>query len=321
MLVLVPLLLHGAQARAVPEVQATIRRVAPATGIQAHGAVAAPAAAPRSALAGLRLAPLPNASQGFATRVLFRSATLERDLNYWIYLPPDYATSAGRYPVLYMLHGLNGNSNTWRAWGLFDTADRMIRAHQIAPLIIVAPQGDNGYWMNHAGGGPRWEDYVVNDLVPAIDRSYRTLATRAHRAIGGVSMGGNGAIRLLLDHPDVFGAAGAHSPVFRDQAQAFPFFGTGADYERNDPVSLVDALGVPVVGALWIDMGADDEWLARTLRFHELLLRHGVQHRWSVAPGVHEPSYWMPRVGEYLRWYDAELRGRGLPLALAAAQG
>jgi poly(3-hydroxybutyrate) depolymerase len=200
----------------------------------------------------LGLAPLGADARGYSARVLLRSAVLERTLNYWIYFPPGYNTSTQRYPVLYMLHGLGGSSNTWRAWGLFDTADQLIRAKQIAPLIIVAPQGDNGYWMNHADGGPRWEDYVVQELVPHVDGRYRTLATRAHRAVGGVSMGGNGAIRLMLDHPELFGAAGGHSPVFRAQTQAFAFFGTGLVYERNDPVSLVDVLGAPVAGDLWI---------------------------------------------------------------------
>ena len=318
-LLVVPLLVYRPQPRAVGEVAARITRVAPATGLQAHGAlVAEQDPTPRTPLAGLGLAPVGAEAEGYATRVLLRSAVLDRTLNYWIYVPPGYAGSDQRYPVLYMLHGLGGSSNTWRAWGLFDAADRMIRAKQIAPLIIVAPQGDNGYWMNHVAGGPRWEDYVVQDLVPHIDLRYRTLPSRAYRAVGGVSMGGNGAIRLLLDHPELFGAAAGHSPVFRDQAQAFAFFGTGPDYERRDPVALVELLGARVAGDLWIDMGGEDEWLPRTVRFHEVLLQHGIQHRWSVAPGVHEPSYWEPRIPEYLRWYDSVLRPAALPVAAAS---
>jgi S-formylglutathione hydrolase FrmB len=229
-------------------------------------------------------------------------------MHYWVYLPPEYDHSDQRYPVLYMLHGLNGSSLTWRAFGIFDQADRLIGDKVIAPLIIVTPQGDNGYWMNHVDNGPRYEDYLVSDVVMHVDTTFRTLATREHRAIGGVSMGGHGAIRLTLTHPELFTAAGGHSPVFRDQQQAFPFYGVGRDYQQRDPVSLVQ-LNTPVNGAVFIDMGAQDPWLPRTKLFHELLLSKGIEHTWLLRSGDHQTEYWVQHIPEYLRWYDAQLRG------------
>src|SRR5437762_14021018 len=71
----------------------------------------------------------------------FASAALERVMPYLVYLPPGYVTGSRRYSVLYMLHGLGGSDSEWRGIGLLDAADAMIRAHQIAPLIIVLPQG------------------------------------------------------------------------------------------------------------------------------------------------------------------------------------
>src|SRR5262245_32561407 len=71
----------------------------------------------------------------------FESAALGRPMPYLLYLPPGYATSARRYPVLYMLHGMGGTDSQWRSLGLLDAADRMIRAREIQPLIIVMPQG------------------------------------------------------------------------------------------------------------------------------------------------------------------------------------
>jgi S-formylglutathione hydrolase FrmB len=316
----VPLALPQARSRHVQPVQAKIVRLRAPVGVQAHGAtlprptgrIAPPVAD------AFHLAALKQAQRGYSFRVPFHSAALGRTMHYWVYLPPDYDRSDQRYPVLYMLHGLNGNSLTWRAFGFFDQADRLIRDKQIAPLIIVTPQGDNGYWMNHIENGPRYEDYMVDDVVMHVDTTFRTLAAPEYRAIGGVSMGGHGAIRLMLTHPDLFTAAGGHSPVFRDQQQAFPFYGTGRDYQQRDPVSLVQELQTPVSGALYIDMGLQDTWLPRTRLFHELLVSRGVEHVWLARPGDHVTEYWVAHVPEYLRWYDAQLRGKtALPGKLA----
>jgi S-formylglutathione hydrolase FrmB len=95
------------------------------------------------------------------------------------------------------------------AYGLIDVADQEIRTGSLAPMIIILPQGDKGYWVNHADNGPRWGDYVIRDLVPHIDATYRTLRDRSARAIGGLSMGGSGALYHAFTHPDVFSIVGA----------------------------------------------------------------------------------------------------------------
>ena len=79
-------------------------------------------------------------------------------------------------------------------------------------MIIVLPQGDKGYWVDNANDGPRWGEYLSHDLVNIIDTSYRTLRTPDSRAIGGLSMGGYGALYQAFTHPDIFGVVGAHSP-------------------------------------------------------------------------------------------------------------
>src|SRR5207248_7850223 len=80
----------------------------------------------------------------------FYSDALARTMPYSVYLPPGYDGSTRRYPVLYMLHGMSGTNDEWRGYGIFDTADRMIRSHDLRPLIIVLPQGDKAYWVDHA---------------------------------------------------------------------------------------------------------------------------------------------------------------------------
>src|SRR5690348_12116804 len=126
----------------------------------------------------------------------FYSEALARTMPYSVYLPPDYETSTHRYPVLYMLHGMSGTNEEWQAYGIFDVADRMIRAHEPRPLIIVLPQGDQAYWVDHAlpTDQTAWGRYAAKDVVASVDARFRTLADAPHRAIGGVSMGAHGAI-------------------------------------------------------------------------------------------------------------------------------
>lgn len=289
-----------------PFVTATVTRVSAVSGVRAHGA-------PLSGVGvglDLQMQPSAPAASGRIRSVSFGSAALGRTMHYWIYLPPNYRATQERYAVLYMLHGLNSSDQQWKDMGLFEQADALIRDRQIAPLIIVTPQGDNGYWMNHADNGPRWADYVTDDLIPHIDRSYRTLPDARHRAIGGLSMGGHGAIQLALHHPELFSVVGGHSPVFRSATEAFPFFGVGQDYIEHDPVSLVER-GTPVSFALWIDMGREDDWLPRTHLFHELLVERGVPHIWHLNDGGHTSDYWQPRIPGYLAWYDQALRSGG----------
>lgn len=288
-------------------VSGTVTRVAPLSGTRANGAPIVGA----SVALSLRMEPATPTAVGRIRHGRFVSRSLDRTMSYWIYLPPNYRATTQRYPVLYMLHGLGGSEDQWKNMGFFDQADAMIRARQIAPLIIVMPQGDNGYWMNQADGGPRWSDYVTLDLIPHIDQTYQTLADGRHRAIGGLSMGGHGAIQIALNQPGLFGVVGGHSPVFRSATEAFPFFGYGEQYAQHDPVTIVQR-GVAVPFALWLDMGIEDRWLPRTVLFHELLLERGVVHSWRLHEGDHDDRYWQPRIPLYLAWYDQALRAGGM---------
>jgi len=122
-----------------------------------------------------------------------------------VLLPIDYARSRRRYPVLYLLHGFTNSYASWAA----DT-DLVHFARPFA-MIIVMPDGGNGWYINDANGGQRWEDYHIHQLIPFIDSHYRTIATRSGRAIAGLSMGGFGALSYAARHPDLFSAAASFS--------------------------------------------------------------------------------------------------------------
>ena len=133
-------------------------------------------------------------------------------------LPAGYDAGARRYPVLYMLHGVAGDSSEWQSIGLLDAADRMIMRGEIDPFLIVLPNGGANYWVNQADGA-RWADYVVDDVVRQVDRDYRTVAAPRGRAIGGLSMGGEGALRIAMTRPGRLRHGGGAQPVAPDRVR------------------------------------------------------------------------------------------------------
>ena len=240
-----------------------------------------------------------------------RSAALERALPYLVYLPPGYGGSDHHYPTLYMLHGINGSYETWAALGLVAAADALVVEGRIQPLILVMPEGDRGYWLNHADGGPRWGDYLVGEVVRLVDSSYRTIPARESRAIGGNSMGGHGALQTAMNHPDLFAVVGAHSPALRRYSETFSFFGDADYFARHDPLTLARTSEALARLTIWIDSGDEDPWRARAVELHDVLASRGIQHEWHVWPGRHDRTYWRAHVDDYLRFYAGALKRDG----------
>lgn len=238
----------------------------------------------------------------------FYSEILEREMPYWAYLPPDYKLGGRRYPVIYMLHGRGGHRDEWIHYTLVDVADREMSHGVLPPMIIIMPQGDRGFWVNNVGNGLRWGDYVVQELVPEVDGTYRTLRSPASRAIGGLSMGGFGALTLAFTHPDVFGVVGAHTPSLRAEAEDIAFLGTGDEYAQRDPLVLAKTAPDVERVRIWIDIDEADPWLDRAKELHEILKARKVDHIFQILPGIHNYEYWSTHVIDYLHFYGDALR-------------
>ena len=132
-----------------------------------------------------------------------------------IYLPPGYQGSTSRYPVIYLLHGFGSTSRATEAWTQGEWAnvprmmDRLIAAGKIQKMIVVMPDASTrlggAFYTNSAAAG-NWEDFITRDLVSSIDTRYRTIRRASSRGIAGHSMGGYGALKLAMKHPDIYGA-------------------------------------------------------------------------------------------------------------------
>lgn len=241
----------------------------------------------------------------------FNSAALRRTMPYTLYLPAGYSSDeAKRYPVLYMLHGLGGSHTIeWQAYGLLERADQLAEAGTIQPMIIVLPEGESSYWVDHADGTGAWGAYVAQDLVATIDASARTIAKPCARAIGGNSMGGHGAMQLALTYPKVFGIVGAHSPTLRQYEARLPYFGDPTYFAEHDPKTLFATRWAAAQRLRWfIDIGDRDPWLPAVEDLHAEMQRLQIPHDLEVMPGPHQNEYWIGNIDRYLTQYDSAFK-------------
>src|SRR6202012_461629 len=140
----------------------------------------------------------------------FHSDALGRDWSYTVYLPTGYRHDAPRLPVLYLLHGNNGDANDWLTQGhLQSAADALIEHKEMPPVVIVMPQGGTDWYVDRK---EKMETAFFDDLLPEIETQYAVANQRNGRMIGGVSMGGFGALRYAMTRPEQFCGAMLLSP-------------------------------------------------------------------------------------------------------------
>jgi enterochelin esterase-like enzyme len=206
---------------------------------------------------------------------------------YFIYLPPCYDEKIDkRYPVLYLLHGQTYTADQWIRLGAVNALDNLILSGESQPFITVFP--DDRYWNLPPGAG--FGQRLVEELIPYIDSTYRTLPDRNHRAIGGMSRGAGWALRLGFTRWDLFSIIGLHSlAVFQNDASKID--GWIADI----PPSLQPSL--------FMDIGDDDQELIKAIAVEAQFTKSGLAHEWHRYSGAHTEEYWGAHVKEYIEWY------------------
>ena len=203
-----------------------------------------------------------------------------------IYLPPCYETGDARFPVLYLLHGQTYNQDQWVRLGAPAIADQLIHANEAMPFIMIFP--DDRYW--NSAAGPGFGDRFINDLIPYVDANYRTIQDREYRALGGLSRGGGWTVQLGLEHPELFGALGLHSPaVFKDNA---PYV-----------EKIIQNIPEETRPQLWMDIGDADTELGSVILLEEILADNDYIHEFHLFAGDHTENYWNAHTEKYLRWY------------------
>lgn len=230
------------------------------------------------------------------------------DSPYRILLPPDYQAGSRYYPTLYLLHGLFGSFENWT---------ELAKLEPVSNLIIVMPEGGDGWYCDTADRGEMHESRVVRDLVPEIDTRYRTIASREARSIAGNSMGGYGALKIALKFRQLFGFAASFSGAFEaaNWDDQFPpsenwdeyrpsitrIFGSAGSRTRteNDLYRLAAETKGTDVPYIYFDCGISDPFLAANRRLANELRNSGVVHEFRILSGGHDWDYWTTR-GSFL---------------------
>ena len=233
-----------------------------------------------------------------------------------IYLPPSYSTPGGKnktYPVLYMLHGSPGREIDWVTGGkAVDSADTLIAEGRMPELIMVFPDG-NGYlntpseWGNSYDPRQQMETFVASDLVKYVDSHYRTIPDVAHRAIGGLSMGGFGAMNIAVHHPEVFGTVISLGGYYQAEGKVWGSDATNRQF--NSP--LVNIRMMPSAWKLHVCLGAatqDQPYYKYTQQFMQVLDELHVQYQFDLEKGYHSWPIWQKQFYQaltWLKWGDA----------------
>jgi predicted alpha/beta superfamily hydrolase len=239
------------------------------------------------------------------------SRILENDRRLLVYLPPGYDKATGRYPVLYMHDGQNlfdAASSFVGEWKADETADALIKAGKIRPIIIVGIENRGAERMNeytpthdarHGAGGraAMYAKFVLDEVKPFIDKTYRTLPDRANTAVGGSSLGGLVSLYMCAEHPDKIGLCAAVSPALQ--------------WDQLDLLTdLVMHPGAMKDVRLWLDMGTNEgpnpdiavqncASLAAALRKRGRV--EGRDFIWRKVDGAaHNEAAWAERFGEIL---------------------
>ncbi|HSM86457.1 MAG TPA: alpha/beta hydrolase family protein [Candidatus Limnocylindrales bacterium] len=225
-------------------------------------------------------------------------------VGYCAMLPPSYdASPARKFPVLYFLHGLGGDQTFLVSSGGWQIIEDLWEQKKIGEFVIITPQAGNSFYINSKDGTVKYEDFFIRDFVPQMEKKFRLAGTRNGRAIGGVSMGGYGALRFAFKYPQMFISVAAEMPALLQQlprgannAGFTEFFGTAfgspadeAFWKANTPFvyarkSYLQGLKIYAVCGDRDNYGFD----AGTRQLDRLLTNRNVPHSIHIYPGQHD---------------------------------
>ena len=266
-------------------------------------------------------------------QVNFMAETLGRTVPLFAILPTDKSYLPGMerreegkpYKTLYLLHGIVGNYTDW----IYGT--RIQRWAEERDLAVVMPSGDNSMYLDHAVD--RYGEFIGKELVEFTRKTFPLSGKREDTYIGGLSMGGFGAIRNGLKYHETFGAvislSGAlvvdesllekvEKPKYPAETMEYRHQVYGEDLEAalksdRNPAWLVEKMcreNIPFPD-IYMACGTEDFLLEKNQAFSDLLTKNHVPHVFETAPGGHEWDFWDQHIKKALDWLPLEERNRG----------
>ena len=251
------------------------------------------------------------------------SNILEKEMSMLVYLPTTY-NHLNSLPVLYFLHQRRGDENIMFEIDIHTTADKLIETGKIEPMIIVCPRMENSRGVNssivckeipdpvkshrtiHSG---RYEDYFIDEIIPFIDKTFKTINDRKGRYIGGASAGGYTALHNAFRHQDKFSKVGGHMPalLLELENEYKSFYRDMNDWEKYDPLYIAKHNDISSEMKVYLDAGEKDEgrFYEGGSILHNMLKKKGVNTQNYLFPGHHNTEYVQSNVSKYLEFYGS----------------
>lgn len=252
-----------------------------------------------------------------------KSKVLNAVVKYNVYLPDGYNESSDtKYPVLYLLHGLHGDYQTWSNYWIGNVGDLLMANGESAKMVIIMPNA-GGKNENEVRNGyfdvPGWsyETFFFTELMPQAEKKYKAIGDKGHRAVSGLSMGGGGTVSYGLKHPESFSSCYIMSgwlgmPVAsagyafktdcpepqRKHFKSEMAYATSKSVWDNRPVPFIQNATPEQLAALrtvnwFIDCGDDDFLLEPNVDLHLAMRKAKIKSELRVKDGAHNREYWL----------------------------
>jgi putative tributyrin esterase len=252
------------------------------------------------------------------------SKILARSVPYCIVLPARFdADKAQTFPVLYFFHGLGDNEQFLVHSGAWNLVEDMREKGELKDFLIATPDARATFYINARDGKEHYEDFLLQEFFPYIEKHYRVATGRANRAISGISMGGYGALYLAFRHPQLFSSVSAHSPALIEKLPNFlagaqpssprsrvlgGAFGTPPDpvfWQAHNPIVMARTANLARLN-IYFDCGDKDDFgfEAGAIALDKILTSRKSPHEFHIYPGRHDPTYFAEHLPASLAFHS-----------------
>ncbi|HEX4602531.1 MAG TPA: alpha/beta hydrolase family protein [Candidatus Angelobacter sp.] len=249
-----------------------------------------------------------------------KSKYVPGSIGYCAMLPPSYDSKPGKkFPVLYFLHGLGGDQSFLASSGASSVIEEAWEEKRLGEYVIITPQGESSFYINSRDGHILYDDFFVREFVPQMERRFRLLGERSGRAIGGISMGGYGALRFAFKYPRMFVSVGVHMPALLEElprgsagAGLGAFLGSAFGsplnerfWKENSPFVFARTANLQGL-KIYFDCGDHDNYGfdAGTRQLDKLLTARHVEHEAHIYPGGHDWQYVAQHLEQSLEFHS-----------------
>ncbi len=242
---------------------------------------------------------------GAVSAVTYYSTELKRFRRMTVYTPPGYELGKGKYPVFFLLHGASDSDASWSTVGRAGIIlDNLIADKKAKPMIMVMPAGHtNQGGFRVPGAADEFSRDFLSDILPYIEKNYRTAPGRANRALAGLSMGGNQTLAIGLPNLEKFAYLGVYSSgligEFGSTRPGAPARPAGPSFEERHKAALDNPASKKGLKLVWFAIGKDDFLLKTAQGTVEMLKKHGFDVVYKETEGGHTWMNWRDYLTEF----------------------